>query len=209
MTTLKHLAVGPLMANCFILGCEKTKKALVIDPGDDVKEILMMLAEESLKLEYILNTHGHFDHAGGNNQLKNATGAEIMIHKQDAPFLKVISAKAKTFGLDLTNSPEADKYIEDGDIITCGTIKIKALHTPGHSPGGLSFAIDNMLFVGDTLFDGSIGRTDFDGGDYNTLIKSIQNKLFLYDDDTKVYTGHGPSTTIGKEKRYNPFCKIK
>ncbi|MBW1649839.1 MAG: MBL fold metallo-hydrolase [Deltaproteobacteria bacterium] len=206
---LKYLAVGPLMANCFIIGCEETKKALVIDPGDDVEQILIELTENNLKLEYILNTHGHFDHAGGNNQLKSATGAEIMIHKEDAPFLNVISAKAKMFGLSATDSPAADKFLEEGDIITCGTITAKVIHTPGHSPGGLSFAIDNMLFVGDTLFDGSIGRTDFDGGDYNTLIKNIQNKLFAYDDDTKVYTGHGPSTTIGKEKRYNPFCKIK
>ena len=206
---LKHLAVGPLMANCFIIGCEETKKALVIDPGDDTEQILIDLAQNNLKLEYILNTHGHFDHAGGNNQLKDATGAKIMIHKADAPYLKFISAKAKEFGLSVTNSPEADKYLEDGDIITCGTITVKVIHTPGHSLGGLSFAIDNMLFVGDTLFDGSIGRTDFDGGDYNTLIKSIQNKLFLYDNDTKVYTGHGPFTTIGKEKSYNPFCRIK
>jgi len=207
---IKQLTVGPLMANCFIIGCEDTKKASVIDPGDDVEKILISLAENNLSLKYILNTHGHFDHVGSNGQLKSATGAEIMIHQADSPLLRMVSRKANMYGLSsISDSPPASKFLEDGDIITCGNIKIKVIHTPGHSPGGLSFIIEDMLFAGDTLFDGSIGRTDFEGGDYNTLIQSIQNKLFTLNDNVKVYAGHGTSTTIGKEKRSNPFCGIK
>ncbi len=206
---IKRLEVGQLMANCFIIGCTDTKKGMVIDPGGDVDRILLALAEDNIAVKYILNTHGHFDHVGGNRQLKEATGATLMIHKADAPLLQLVSANAKLFGLSVVESPEPDAFLEEGNILECGSLKLKVIHTPGHSPGGVSFHVGNNLFVGDTLFDGSIGRTDFEGGDYDTLISSIRNKLFILNDDTKVYTGHGPSTNIGKEKQFNPFCKIK
>jgi len=197
-----------LMANCFILGCEKTLNAAVIDPGDDVDQILLSLSESKLKLNYIINTHGHFDHAGGNNKLKSATKAPILIHKLDAPMLVQLANSASHFGLSVENSPAPDKLLEDDDLISFGNITLKVIHTPGHSPGGISLFHDGSLFVGDTLFAGSIGRTDFEGGDYDQLINSVQKKLFLLGDDTKVYTGHGGETTIGQEKSYNPFVRL-
>ena len=205
---INTLAVGPLMANCFILGCEKTLNAAVIDPGDDVDQILLSLAESKFKLNYIINTHGHFDHAGGNNKLKLATKASILIHKLDAPMLVQLANSASHFGLSVENSPAPDKLLEDDDLISFGNITLKVIHTPGHSPGGISLFHDGSLFVGDTLFAGSIGRTDFEGGDYDQLINSVQKKLFLLGDDTKVYTGHGGETTIGQEKSYNPFVRL-
>jgi len=205
---IKELAVGPIMANCFIVGCERTKSAVVIDPGDDTQKILMALAQSRLTVKYILNTHGHFDHVGGNQKMKDATHAEILIHAGDAPMLGMLSEAGASFGLAVDNSPPADRTIKDGDLITFGDITLKVIHTPGHSPGGVSFHSDGVVFVGDTLFAGSIGRTDFPGGDFNTLISSIKNKLFPLGDDVKVYTGHGPSTTIGTEKRFNPFLNM-
>ena len=202
---IKELAVGPIMANCFIVGCERTKSAVVIDPGDEANKILMALAQSKLTVKYILNTHGHFDHVGGNQKMKDATQAEILIHKADAPMLGMLSSFGASFGLNVDNSPPADRTIDEGDKITFGDITLKVIHTPGHSPGGVSFYTDGIVFVGDTLFAGSIGRTDFPGGDFNTLISSIKNKLFPLGDEVRVYTGHGPSTTIGEEKRYNPF----
>lgn len=202
---IKELAVGPIMANCFIVGCERTKSAVVIDPGDETQKILMALAQSKLTVKYILNTHGHFDHVGGNQKMKDATGADILIHALDAPMLGMLSSFGAAFGLAVENSPPADRTIKDGELITFGDITLKVIHTPGHSPGGVSFHTDGVVFVGDTLFAGSIGRTDFPGGDFNTLISSIKNKLFPLGDDTKVYTGHGPATTIAMEKRYNPF----
>jgi len=199
------LPVGPIMANCFIVGCEETLAAAVIDPGDEADRILMSLAESKLMLKYIINTHGHFDHVGANRPLKDATGAPILIHALDAPMLNHLSASAAAWGLATENSPPPDRMIEAGDTITFGKITLTVIHTPGHTPGGISLRTDGHVFVGDTLFAGSIGRTDFPGGDFETLRASIQNKLFLLGDDVQVYTGHGPQTTIGQEKRTNPF----
>jgi len=204
---IKNLEVGPIMANCYILGCEETKEAVVIDPGDDADQILMTLAKSGLKVKYIINTHGHFDHVGANKKMKSATGAPILIHEGDVPMLSRLSTDATMFGLSVENSPEPDQKIADGDIISFGNLKLKVLHTPGHSPGGVALHIKGSVFVGDTLFSGSIGRTDLPGGNYDTLISSVRNKLFTLSEDTKVYCGHGPATTIGKEKAYNPFFR--
>lgn len=204
---LKALAVGPIMANCYILGCERTRSAAVIDPGDEADRILLKLAEDNLRLEYIINTHGHFDHVGANGPLKKATGAEIVIHPADAPMLAQLGRTAASFGLSVENSPPPDRTVGEGDVISFGDISLKVLHTPGHSPGGISLYTDGMVFVGDTLFAGSIGRTDLPGGDFNTLIAAIKTKLFPLGDDVLVYTGHGPETTVGREKRANPFLR--
>ena len=205
---LQSLVVGPIMANCFIIGCEKTRKAAVIDPGDDSSQILMKLAEHKLTVEYIINTHGHFDHVGANRKLKEATGAKLVIHALDQSMLKVLSETSAAFGLSVENSPPPDQTVQDGDIIQFGEIILTVLHTPGHTPGGISLHTDGVVFVGDTLFAGSIGRTDFPGGDFNTLISSIRNKLYSLGDQVIVYTGHGPETTIGREKRSNPFASM-
>lgn len=204
---IKTLAVGPIQANCFILGCERTREAVVIDPGDDADRILLALAESNLKAKYLINTHGHFDHVGANRRMKYATGADILIHAADAPMLDHLPAAARAFGLHAEDSPPADRTLADGDTITFGDITLTVIHTPGHSPGGISLLTDKVLFAGDTLFYGSIGRTDFPGGDYDTLISSIKTKLFPLGDDVVVYTGHGPATTIGQERRINPFLQ--
>lgn len=202
---IKQMGVGPLMANCIIVGCTETKNAVVIDPGDDVDRILVALSEEQLSVTKILNTHGHFDHVGGNQRLKEVTGAPICIHDEDAPMLAHVSSSAAAFGMRVNNSPEADETLQDGDIVKFGNLELKVIHTPGHSPGGVAFYRPDVVFVGDTLFAGSIGRTDFPGGSYDQLIASVKNKLFTLDNKTIVYTGHGPETTIGDEKRTNPF----
>jgi glyoxylase-like metal-dependent hydrolase (beta-lactamase superfamily II) len=205
---IKEMAVGPIMANCFIVGCEDTLQAAVIDPGDEPDRILLSLAESRLTAKYIINTHGHFDHVGSNRRMKEATGAELMIHPYDAPMLGQLTSAASSFGLSAENSPNADREIVDGDVISVGKIDLEVIHTPGHSPGGISLYTNGHVFVGDTLFAGSIGRTDFPGGDYNTLISSVQKRLFPLGDDTRVYCGHGPQTTIGREKKFNPFVHL-
>jgi len=199
------------MANCFILGCEEKKEAAVIDPGDETDRILDTLQEFNLSTKYIINTHGHFDHVGGNRKLKEVTGADILIHPQDVPMLSKLSASAAAWGLFAEDSPAPDRTIEEGDTVIVGTITLSVIHTPGHTQGGISLLSDGVLFVGDTLFAGSIGRTDFPGGDYDTLIASIQNKLFPLGDDVRVLSGHGPETTIAREKhkRNNPFVGLK
>lgn len=206
---IKKLAVGPVQANCYILGCEDTKEAVVIDPGDETDRILIMLAELKLKVKYIINTHGHFDHVGGNKRLRDATGAEIIIHSLDAKMLGMTAEHASAWGLPGENSFPPDKTVEDGDSIVFGNITLKVIHTPGHSPGGISLLVDDSVFVGDTLFEGSIGRTDFPEADHETLISNIRNKLFALDDAVKVYPGHMGTTTIGQEKRFNPFCAVR
>ena len=204
---IKKLAVGPIMANCFIIGCESTKEAAVIDPGDDSDRILMELAKSELNVKYLINTHGHFDHVGANKKLKEVTGAQLAIHPDDEPMLNELSHSASMFGLSAENSPPADILLKHGDEIRFGKITLKVIHTPGHSKGGICLYTKGHLFSGDTLFQGSIGRTDLPGGDYDTLISSIKQNLLAFDDETIVYTGHGPETNIGYEKRSNPFLR--
>jgi glyoxylase-like metal-dependent hydrolase (beta-lactamase superfamily II) len=204
---IKKLEVGPIMANCFILGCEDTREAVVIDPGDDPDRILMTLAKEKLTVKYLIDTHGHFDHVGANRRMKEVTGAELAIHPDDVPMLAQLARSAASFGLSAENSPEPDLLLNEGDTVSFGNITLKVIHTPGHSRGGICLYTPGHLFAGDTLFAGSIGRTDLPGGDYDTLIASIKQKLLNLPDDTRVYTGHGPETTIANEKRMNPFLR--
>lgn len=202
---IKSLAVGPIMANCFILGCEQTLEAAVIDPGDEADRILRALAEYNLTAKLIINTHGHFDHVGANKRLNAVTGAPILIHPLDAPMLAQLADSAAAWGMQADNSPPPDRELQDGDDVTFGKIRLTVVHTPGHTPGGISLYTAREVFVGDTLFAGSIGRTDFPGGSFATLKESIQQKLFVLSDDLKVYPGHNQTTTIGVEKRSNPF----
>lgn len=207
---LKSMALGPIMANCYVLGCENTREAAVIDPGEEAPRILDALNEDGLTLKLILNTHGHFDHVGANRELKMAVPeAQLMIHGDDAPMLGQLAHSARMFGMQAENSPDADRLLQDKDAISFGDVNLDVVHVPGHSPGGVAFVTDSGIFVGDTLFAGSIGRTDLPGGNFDTLIASIQNKLFQYDDDTPVYPGHMGPTTIGQEKRFNPFCALR
>jgi glyoxylase-like metal-dependent hydrolase (beta-lactamase superfamily II) len=205
---IKKLAVGPIMANCFIVGCKQTREAAVIDPGDEADRILLALAESKLTVKQIINTHGHFDHVGANKRMKAATGAPILIHALDAPMLGTLARSAAAWGMTAENSPAPDRFLEEGDIVEVGSIRFRIIHTPGHTPGGVSLLADGRLFVGDTLFAGSVGRTDFPGGDFEALKSSIQKKLFTLDDEVEVFTGHGPETTIGEEKRHNPFVGL-
>lgn len=206
---LIRLVVGPLQVNCFILADEKTREAVVIDPGDDAQEILNVIKDKGFKVKYLVITHGHFDHVGANKALKDATGAELLIHEGDAPVMASASRQSQAFGMNTTSSPRADRYVKHGDVITAGEVSLKVLHTPGHSPGGISLLEHGMVFTGDSLFAGSIGRTDLPGGDLMTLIRSIKTNLMTLPDDTKVYCGHGPATTIGEERKENPFLNAE
>lgn len=202
---VESLVVGPIQANCFLVGDETTREAVAIDPGDEVQRILAVINKHGWALQCILNTHGHFDHVGGNKALREATGAPILIHSGDAPMLAHLADSAAVWGMRVDNSPDPDRLLEDGDRVSFGGITLEVIHTPGHSPGGISLFTPGHLFVGDTLFAGSIGRTDFPGGDYGTLIQAVRTRLFGLGDEVRVYPGHGPATSIGQERRFNPF----
>ncbi|HCF51066.1 MAG TPA: MBL fold metallo-hydrolase [Syntrophomonas sp.] len=205
---LKRVEVSSMAVNCYIVGCEETKEVAVIDPGGNARGILKVLEDNGLKAIYIINTHGHIDHIGANRAIKDATGARVLIHRNDAKMLtNAVSNFSFMMGQQVT-SPPAEDFIDEGDIIKIGTtVELEVIHTPGHSLGGICLATDNIIFSGDTLFYGSIGRTDFPGGSYQDLISNIKNKLLCYDDDVVVYPGHGPATTIGFERKRNPFLR--
>ena len=186
---LKKLVVGVYQANCYIIGCKETKEGLVIDPGDEVLRIVNEISQSNLKIRYILITHGHFDHAGGANELKKITKAPVLIHALDAS--------------NLSFQPDGNLY--DGQKIVFGTSTLSVIHTPGHTPGGVSFYAPGALFTGDTLFAGSIGRTDLPGGNHHQLIEGVLKKIFPLGDELAVYPGHGPATTIKQERLSNPF----
>jgi glyoxylase-like metal-dependent hydrolase (beta-lactamase superfamily II) len=206
---LIRLIVGQLQVNCFILADDKTKDAVVIDPGDDAEDILKIIKERGFKVRYIVNTHGHFDHVGANKAIKDATGAQLLIHEGDAPVLAAAQQHSRAFGMLPVSSPPADRYLKHGDVITAGEISLKVLHTPGHSPGGICLLEEGMVFTGDALFAGSIGRTDLPGGDLLTLLRAIKTNLMTLPDDTKIFCGHGPASTIGNERQENPFLNAE
>jgi glyoxylase-like metal-dependent hydrolase (beta-lactamase superfamily II) len=202
---LESIVVGQLATNCFILGCEKENIAVVIDPGDNADSIMELIKKHELELVAIIATHAHFDHIGAVAPLVKKTGAKLYMHKDDWPHLDRASSSAASWGFSVEQPKEPDEAPEEGDTLTFGTISLDVLHTPGHSPGGISLSMPGKAFVGDSLFYRSIGRTDFPGGDFDTLINAIKTKLFVLPDDTIAYTGHGPNTKIGEEKKHNPF----
>jgi len=203
----KGLMVGLLEVNCYILGDEETKEAVVIDPGGDEDKILEALKYAELNLKYIIDTHGHFDHVDANQPLKEATGAKIAIHEADAQMLSQPSAEAMFFTGNRARVSQADLLLKEDDLISFGPYRLKVLYTPGHTPGSISLVLEGFpyVYVGDLLFAGSIGRTDFPGGSFDNLIQAVRTKIFPLGDRYAVYQGHGPVTTVGQERKYNPF----
>jgi glyoxylase-like metal-dependent hydrolase (beta-lactamase superfamily II) len=202
---IETLVVGPLQVNCYLIACPVTAQALVIDPGAEGERILAALQASGLTLAAVVNTHGHFDHIGANRFLVERTGAPLMLHAGDQPLLRSARQHAAQFGLHADLSPEPDRLLVDGDRVNVGELEFEVLHIPGHSLGGICLYGHGHLFVGDTLFAGSVGRTDLPGGDHARLIAGIRQRLLPLPAATVVHPGHGPATEIGREVRNNPF----
>lgn len=204
---IKMITVGPLGVNCYIISCDRTKEGVVVDPGSDAGDILDEVRRHGISVRYVLNTHGHFDHVGANDEIRRATGAEVRIHRADEQLLADAANHGAMFGVPSKPQDAPDGPLEDGMVLTVGDLSFTVLHTPGHTRGGVCLAGDGFVVTGDTLFAGSIGRTDFPGGNYGQLIRGIREKLFPLADSTVVLPGHGPTSTMGHEKRANPFLK--
>ncbi|NIA30740.1 MAG: MBL fold metallo-hydrolase [Actinobacteria bacterium] len=205
---IETITVGPLMVNSYLVVCENTNEAVVIDPGEEEDKILQRIGEMGARVKYILLTHGHVDHLGAVAEVQTATGAEICIHKNDVPFVENAAVQASFFDLRIPAPFKINHYVKDGDELKVGESIFRVLETPGHSPGGVCYLCGDFLFSGDTLFQQSIGRTDLPGGAHRQLLDSIAKKLMILPERTKVYPGHGPATTIGDEKRLNPFLVL-
>ena len=206
---LETFPVGPLACNCTILGDEDTREAIVIDPGDEIARIHERLTKLGLKLKQIIVTHAHIDHVGGALKLKRLTGAPILLNENDLPQLEIMDKQAAWLGVATPETAPPDESLADGQRVGLESCPAKVLHTPGHTQGSicLHFAPLKLLIAGDTLFAGSIGRTDLPGGDFDQIIDSIGSRLLALPDETKVQPGHGPATTIGAERRSNPFLR--
>jgi hydroxyacylglutathione hydrolase len=202
---IHQLSVGPLQVNCFLVACQETWDTMVVDPGEEADRILAVAAREGMKISTIVNTHGHFDHIGANQRVISATGAKLMAHAADLPLLQNAGMHAEVYGLTVSPSPTPDRFLDQGDTFMVGTHLFQVFHVPGHSAGSICLLSDRHLFAGDVLFAGSIGRTDLPGGDFELLVKGVRERLFCLPDETIVHPGHGPDTTIGQERRYNPF----
>ena len=204
------IPVGMLACNCSILGDESTGEAVVVDPGDDIAEIQQILAKHHLCAKYIVATHAHIDHVGGIEKLKRATGAAVLMHQSDLPLYQDLAAQAEWLGVAAPGVTEVDQFLKEGDSLHCGALRLEVLHTPGHSPGSLSLHLSGehqRILSGDTLFQGSIGRTDLWGGSLDEILQSIRNRLLIFPDPTPVFPGHGEPTTIGEERECNPFLR--
>lgn len=198
---LLSFQLTPFMMNCYVL--KDGNEAIVIDPGEAAPELKASVADSQVTM--IFNTHCHCDHSAGNAEMVAATGAPLVCHRDDLPLLRSLEQQGMMFGVRVPPSPEPDRFVEEGDEIQVGAVRLKVLHTPGHAPGHVVLVGDGFVIGGDVLFQGSIGRTDLPGGDHEQLLASIRDKLLPLPDDTVVYCGHGPNTTIGAERRSNPF----
>jgi glyoxylase-like metal-dependent hydrolase (beta-lactamase superfamily II) len=203
---IRQLTLGVAGTNCYVVGCESTREGVVIDPSDDGARILAMVEQESLAIRYVLNTHAHFDHILANRVVMEATGAPLALHPQDLPLLHA-GGGAELFGIEAESSPDPTIHLAEGMEVRFGRHAFHVLFTPGHSPGHVSFydREEGVVFDGDVLFAAGIGRTDLPGGDYETLMESIHSKLLVLPDATRVYPGHGPTTTLGAERVNNPW----
>ena len=206
MMILKKLVVGPLAANCYIVGSESNKEGMIIDPGDEAEVILRNVKDLGLEIRSIVLTHGHIDHIGALKEVKEVTGAEVAIHTDEAQALQK-QPLSTLLGLSYPTPLPADRLLKNGDSIDIGDLHFLVLHTPGHSPGGICLLGQGVMFSGDTLFNYGIGRADLPGGSYSQLTNSIHTKLMILPDNTIVYPGHGPDTTIGTERQWNPFLR--
>ncbi len=200
---LLSFEMTPFMMNCYVL--KDGGEALVIDPGEATAELKQCVADDTVTM--IFNTHCHIDHSGGNAGMVAATGAPLVCHEADLPLLQALEQQGVMFGYPVEPSPDPDQFIKEGDTVTVGSVTMKVLHTPGHAPGHVVLVGDGFVIGGDVLFNGSIGRTDLPGGDHEQLLQSIKTKLLPLPDETIVYCGHGPATTIGKERASNPFLR--
>jgi hydroxyacylglutathione hydrolase len=206
---LEILPVGPLQCNCSIVGDEISHEAMVIDPGDDIADILAILEKQKLKVKQIVITHAHIDHVGGAMKLRAATGAPILLNQKDYTLLKMLDLQADWIGMQSPGKVEIDHSLGENDTVQAGSLLANVMHTPGHTEGSicLYFPAEKKLIAGDTLFAGSIGRTDLPGGSFDKIMRSLHDKVLALPDETAVVPGHGPLTTIGDEREGNPFLK--
>jgi hydroxyacylglutathione hydrolase len=195
----------PFLKNGYIVACPETRDAVYIDPGDEVPSLLEWLQQKELQLKVIANTHGHLDHISGVKAVKEKYDVPIYLHRDDDPLYNLLSQQASWFGLKYEPAPPVDRFYSDGDTFKVGTLEFRVHHTPGHSPGGVCLELEDRVFCGDLIFAGSIGRTDLPGGSFDTLMNSIRQKLLPLGDSRILHCGHGPDTTIGQERRENPF----
>jgi glyoxylase-like metal-dependent hydrolase (beta-lactamase superfamily II) len=205
------LPVGPLQCNCSVIGDETSREAIVIDPGDDIEDVLALVRKHHLQVKQIVITHAHIDHVGGAMKLRTATGAPILLNQNDYTLLKMLDVQAAWIGVATPEKVEIDQNLGDADTVKAGSLAAQVLHTPGHTEGSvcLYFPAEKKLFAGDTLFAGSIGRTDLPGGSYEKILHSLHQRVLALPDETVVIPGHGPVTTIGEERESNPFLQEK
>lgn len=205
---LEHAAAAPFYKNGFVIGCEDTGEGLIVDPGDEVDALLDAASRRKLSIRQILLTHAHLDHVTGVGRAKRALGVPVRLHRADNFLYESVVQQGRMFGFEVEPQPPIDRFYEPDETVRFGRYEVRVLHTPGHCPGGVCLAVATQpatLLVGDTLFAGSIGRTDLPGGDMETLLRSIREVLFAFPDDSVVWSGHGPATTIGHERGTNPF----
>lgn len=205
------LAVGPLQCNCSVIGDERTREAMVIDPGDDIDDVLALVRKHKLTVKQIVITHAHIDHVGGAQKLRAATRAPILLNQNDYGLLKMLDMQAAWIGMPSPGKVEIDRSVADAETLQAGSLSANVLHTPGHTEGSicLYFPAEKKLIAGDTLFAGSIGRTDLPGGSFQKIISSLHEQVLALPDETLVIPGHGPTTTIGEERESNPFLTDK
>lgn len=205
---IETLTVGPFEENTYLVRADGGNEGYVIDPGDEARRIIAAIRASGMKPVAIVNTHGHLDHVGAVASLQEELGLPFWIHRADEFMLHDLTTQARMFGLPPLRDPRVDRWIEEGEEIPLGKESLRVIHLPGHTPGGVGFLAGSKLIVGDTLFAGSVGRTDLPGGDWATLLRSIREQLLVLPDDTRLYPGHGPETTIGIERRTNPFLQV-